>query len=156
MFWYRSDHNTTSNEKESNDSTSCNKTNEMKSSKIWIITINDVVYGYLQNSDDVDRLISKLHISACSDLDPTSELVITHDNTKTKFQITQKYKNYLIPRHRCIYDIKIHSCSEINMEDNFTSDSDNDSEEESNHDETDCVDERDNHTDIELPDSNQF
>ena len=35
MFWYRSDHNTTSNEKESNDSTSCNnKTNEMKKKRI--------------------------------------------------------------------------------------------------------------------------
>lgn len=159
MFWYRSENNTANNDKELDDAKPCNnETNEMKCSKIWIITINDALYGYLHNSDDVDRLISKLHISACSDLDPTSELVITHDNTKTKFQITQKYKNHFIPRLRCIYDIKIQSCSEINTQGNFNSDSENESDDESNHDDgAECVDGgEDVHTDIELPDNNQF
>tara|TARA_B110000483_G_scaffold180043_1_gene212859 strand:- start:299 stop:838 length:540 start_codon:yes stop_codon:yes gene_type:complete len=126
MFWFQSEKST----QHSTGKTSCDNdpsttqtdgiTEHTTGGKIWTITINKHLHGYLKNESDVDSLISKLHITACSDLDPTSELVLTHNNTKTRFQIQQKYKNTIIGYTlRCIYDVEIRECDELDIYEEF-------------------------------------
>ena len=107
-------------------------------------------------------------MNACSTLEPTHELMITHNTNKTHFQITHRDKNSLFYRSRCIYDLRVRKCKEIDVmlfleqQNDFfedTSDSENDDDqtsatEDEDEVELDEVEEQDNQENAE--DDNKF
>ena len=116
MFWYRPEQDNNQENQQNETSASCDEVTKNCLGKVWTVTLNSESYGFVKSLADVDRLLEKLHVSACSTLEPTHELMITHNTDKTHFQITHREKNSIFYRSRCIYDLRVRKCKAIDVD----------------------------------------